>query len=165
VNDLNKVFKRVNKEIKRVISDPKIMKSFGEDAVNIIKVRTSQGFGVNRNEGQKQKLAELKDSTIEYRKRYKRRLAPGAGPAKSRLTFTGEMLDSIGFKPLARTVKIFLKGKHKNSNVTNEELAAIHHRGRSDMAARPFLYLAKKEIDTLIESLRREVKKRLRKFR
>ena len=155
INTVNKI----GKHIKRLSRSPEILKTVADVGAKIIQIRTSQGFGVERDGGSKKALRALKPSTIKYRKRYKDRLASGVSATKSRLTFTGQMIESIMGKVANNKAVVYLKGEHKNTTLSNEELAAIH-----EGMNRKFMHFSDKEITTLTSIVRREIKNALKKL-
>ena len=156
---MKSIINNVGRHIIRLSRDRKILKLIADAGAKIIQIRTSQGFGVDQDEGSKKELRKLKASTIKQRKRYKDRLASGVGPDKSRLTFTGQMIDSIKGKVASNKAIVYLKGKHKNTSLSNEELAAIH-----EDTGRKFMHFSNKEIEVIRGIARREIKNALKKL-
>lgn len=68
----------------------------GKDVVEIIKKRTRLGYGCSE-EGNKERLEPLSPSYVKTRKDWKKtgHLSSATSPAKSNLTLTGEMIDSL----------------------------------------------------------------------
>lgn len=114
---------------------------------SIIQRRTRQGRGVATDGGSLSRLKPLSRSYIEFRKRSKLSAFTTAG--KSNLTFTGEMLGSLGAKRLRPgTWQVFLNGTRENG-LTNAQLAKYVSR------TRPFMFLAGGEIAQVQAAARR----------
>ena len=92
------IVNKITSEVKNLTSNKRVLEMLGKEGAKIIKVRTSQGFGVDQDGGSRKPLKPLKKSTIRQRERNKGKLASGVSPRKSRLTFTGEMIESIVHK-------------------------------------------------------------------
>ena len=154
----------IGRHISKLTRDRKILAEVAKEGARIIQIRTSQGFGVNKDGGKKKPLAALKRSTIKQRKRYSDRLAGGVGPGKSRLTFTGQMIESITSKVANNKAIVYLKGKHRGTSLTNEELATIHEGGLGrGMKKRKFMHFSDKEIKTLTSMVGRKIRNALKK--
>ena len=80
--------------------DRRYLTGVGDQIVNQIKVRTRAGFGVSSNGARQSRLRRLSTEYIETR-RFARAiglLAPTTAPARSNLTFSGRMLESINYR-------------------------------------------------------------------
>lgn len=88
-----KAFKNVEDIVKEV-SKPKNLQTIGNTAVDIVRKRIRLGYGCDAS-GKRTKLKGLKDSYKKVRKKGKGKLSKSTTPAKSNLTFTGKMLNSM----------------------------------------------------------------------
>lgn len=116
------------REAQKNIKKKRVLDPIGEKLADEIKKRTRLGYGVDGNGGRQQKLKPLKDSTRRSRKYMKNagKLHPETSPARSNLTMTGDMTDSIAHK--ARDGKITLE--------VGTPYAIFHQEGD-----RPFMHL------------------------
>ncbi len=104
--------------IKNVVTDS-LLETLGERAVDLIRKRTRLGYGVTSDEklgATQQKLDGLTASTKEKRARLAEqgRLSSETTPAKSNLTETGELLNSIRFRIQGRRLEVFIDGTDNN---------------------------------------------------
>ena len=116
----------------------------GKKAVEIITNRTQgEGKGVQTEGGRIGKLKPLKVSTIQRRARYKN-LSSDTSPSTSNLTYSGRMLASIKYVLRgSKGVLVFIKGD-RNKRVAEHV-----------QADRPFMNLAKVEIVSLLNYIKR----------
>lgn len=141
------------REAQKDIKKKRVLDPIGEGLADEIKKRTRLGYGVDRNGGRQQKLKPLKDSTRKSRAYMKRKgkLHPDTSPAKSNLTMTGEMTDSITNK--ARDGKITLEVGTKY---------AIYHQDGD----RPFMHLTSDQVrgqeKKLRDLLKRLIQRKMR---
>jgi hypothetical protein len=153
-------------DLKRAINElrqPKYMKQIGELSAELIRVRTRLGYGVEKNDGPRQRLKPLAQSTIDqragklaffttpdgvvipYKPDTKPTLSGFTTPKKSNLTRTGQMLASIKpFDAKLGEVKVGPKGSRGGESLTNEKLMEY-----VTDAGRPFNYHTKTEIKQL----------------
>lgn len=128
------------------------------------------------------KLARLRRSTIKRRKKLARvnRTHVDFSPAKSNLTFSGQLLNAISFKRsrkaggiLSVQANIFVKRtkrrpykgirkKFLKNSITNKELSDIHNKGSKTMPARPFLGVSNKQKKVITNILTRFFRKKIR---
>lgn len=129
------------------------LEALGKLAADQVRTRTRLGYGVENAEQPQQKLKPLAQSTREKRQRLKQngRLSDQTSPAKSNLTESGKLLDSISFKVSGTTVEVFINGK-RNQAVTKYV---------SD--ARPFFNLSNTNIKVLAAFIEAELNKRIKK--
>lgn len=171
---LNKDFqKQFTKTINTIAGEvsaaatPSLMKQIGEEAARLIYVRTKLGYGVKNNNGTRQKLRPLNPFYIAVRKVVKggnakkikqiyqetgirppSKLPTGLDetttPAKSNLTFSGQMLKSIKVKTTKQNEVIIGPQGYRNDGLTNEQVAnSVQKFGR------PFMFLSNLEIGKL----------------
>jgi hypothetical protein len=107
-NKFGKGFKQFNKKLETALAKATNRAQatrLANDVVNQIQARTSKGQGVRESGqvgGRGKKLKSLKQSTIDYRERYRNSLARYTSPSTSNLTFSGQLLKSLK----ARNIKI-----------------------------------------------------------
>lgn len=138
--------KKINKILEAVIeatSEKSTMEKIGEASKEQIVRRTRVGKGVDKPGGKSQRLKPLQPST-----KTKRQIAKKAGelssvttPAKSNLTQTGEMLDTL--KVDAKVGEVTISGKDRKQQRKINEVSDD----------RPFLNLSKAELNGLIDIL------------
>lgn len=135
--DLTKVFKEA--------SSSKNMKAIGSQAAEIIRRRTRLGYGVEKNEGKRERLKPLSPKYIEKRKQ--NTLSSQTTPRRSNLTFTGELLDSIEAHDATQgEVQVGPRGARSDGGPDNEKLAEYVRD-----AGRPFNNLSATEIKQLTQ--------------
>ena len=131
--------------------DGAYLNELGGDIVKQIQVRTRSGFGVAGNGQRQRRLRPLSSRYIEQR-RFARGVGILAGsttPARSNLTYTGNMLESINYRVNRRNIQFGF------SNSEAERVAEeVQSRGR------PFFNLSSTEI----RNLTRRFNTRLRSF-
>jgi len=139
----------------------RVMKAMGEESVNLIRVRTRLGWGVEKSGQKRQRLISLTAPYIKQRKRYRASLSQFTRPGqkKSNLTLTGDMLDSMKVTKAKRTQVVigFPKRKHlpfpkdskARSRPTIEKVAAFTAKRR------PFLNLTDLEERKLVRFYRK----------
>ena len=144
---------KFNKDMENVVKEftnKDVMQQIGDYAVDRIKTRTRLGKGVKSTGSEAEPLKPLKDSYREQRKRDKRsgKLSQFSSPAKSNLTRTGQMLDSISVKATAQKVLLYFRGSRKDSDASNAEVAGFVSESR------PFFNLSKAELNGLNRFIR-----------
>ncbi len=129
-----------------------------DEAAKIVRRRTLLGFGVEENEGPRKRLKKLSASYKEQRRRLgkprkvstgekfrsKLRLSPKTTPAKSNLTLTGQLLDSIRARVTGPGKGFLTPTGQRNDGFSNEEIAAF-----VEEAGRDFMNLSNNEIKQL----------------
>lgn len=138
-------------KLKRLLLNKQNMKRLASEAAKLVRVRTSLGFGVAKDNGDRFKLAPLKDSTIDYREDMADRgdLSANTRVTRSNLTAYGDMLGSIDGKGVsAGKGQVYLKGSNRHGE-KNEKIASYHHVRTAHREARPFMHLSKAERNQL----------------
>ncbi|MCW4027072.1 MAG: hypothetical protein NWE76_06285 [Candidatus Bathyarchaeota archaeon] len=128
---LNRRTKNLRREQSRIEQDA------AEMTADLIRDRTSRGFGVDKHKAPKKRLKKLSESYIKQRKKE-------GLTSKSRLTRTGEMLESI----YANRGKVTLRGKR------NKDVA-----GWVAEAGRAFFHLSSAEYKRVSEDVKSKVLK------
>jgi hypothetical protein len=114
-----------------------------------IKNRTRLGKGVSQSEGSLEQLKPLADSTKKIRTSKKKsgKLSSQTAPAKSNLTETGQMLDSIKYQSSATEVRIYIEGSDNQKKATDQA-----NQGRK------FMNLSKSEVNEVLRFLQNKIK-------
>lgn len=150
-------FEDIPKIVERALNEMtsnRNLRVLGEDAKKLIQKRTRLGGGVKTSLGPRMKLNKLSGPYKKQRKRKKGNLDKTTSPAKSNLTFTGQMLREIGVK--IRKNRISLKfidpfAKKKAKWVQD--------------AGREFFHISRPEFKQLQKIMRKRVEKVLNKFK
>lgn len=149
-NDISRFVRRLDRLFLRSSSN-KELKLLGEKAVAIIVNRVRQGYGAKGNDTNRFKLPKHSTVYRQLRKDYKNLLDGTTNVGKSNLTFSGQLMRSMGVRKIRRgsvvigpsrkvRKKIFVGEKR----LTNEKLAEyLANKGR------PFNYLTKPELRQL----------------
>lgn len=98
--------KKVEEKLALLLS-PQTLNTVGATFAEQIKKRTRLGYGVPDPGVAQEKLKPLSDDYKKWRKENKSKLSDATTPAKSNLTQTGEMLDSITYRVEGRSVILF----------------------------------------------------------
>lgn len=143
--DFGRALDKLVKKATEVLTGPEldaVAEQFARNAATMIVRRTRSGLGVNRDGGSTQGLKPLSPNYVK--KRQKSNLSAFTSPGKSNLTFTGELLTSLGIEQRKFGAWDIVFYGTRESGITNAELAGfVSDKGR------PFLYLAKDEIAKL----------------
>lgn len=146
------------------LSEIKRVADFSGD---LIRRRTRLGYGVKKEGGTKGKLKELSDSYKARRRKKASELHSETTPARSNLTYTGQMLDSIyaqrvslnefvlSLRPYRKPVPTKKKNAKKRQ-LTNEQVAEFN-----EQKGRTFFNLSRSELRQVEIELRESVRKAL----
>lgn len=166
------IFDKVSKETLNKIDqalNPSFMKKVGESLADDIVRRTRLGYGVPENSDKREKLAPLKESTKQNRKRNKNKMTGPTNANKSNLTFSGQLLDSLTTKSKEKkTFTIEFKGNHRNldgSTLKNSDLARFMADGdlRKNRPKRAFLGPSQRERQRVIDLINKKIINDLKK--
>lgn len=135
--DVAKFSKSLRESIKAAQSSG-TLRDLGNVAIDIIQTRTWSGKGVKKPGGSTFQLKPLSKTYIKFRRANRSRLSARTSATKSNLTFTGQMLYSLGLKNKTKAIVIEPKGTRADGK-TNAEVAKYVSR------VRPFLALSKDE--------------------
>lgn len=146
----------------REVCKPEQMMTLGRFVANMIRIRTKLGYGVKQENGAKEKLAPLKESTKAARQN--KALRGDTTPGKSNLTESGQLLDSIQpMNPATNRVTILPSGGRHGGGISNEDLAKYMTDGAPNRAKREFMNLSeiehkqiKKEVEKTFRAIVRE---------
>lgn len=122
---------------------PQLLGRLADKAVEMMKTRARLGMGVSDYSAPQQKFEKLTPGTIDNRRRMKKQgtLAGQTTPAKSNLTATGELLDSIKYVASGKTIEFYLAGPR------NQKVATLVS------VSRPFFNLSKAEVNRLAQEI------------
>lgn len=184
---INDIAKSIAYELKTSFGQS-LMRQIGNEAARLIYVRTKLGYGNKDNGGTKFKFKQLNPFYVEIRRAVKSgnrkriiRMYQESGipvpnplptslddttkPAKSNLTFSGQLLRSIKVKSTANGNVIVAPVGYRNDGLTNEQVA-----NSVTKFGRPFMKLTKLEENKLkrfakngFESIFKERIKRIKK--
>lgn len=140
--------KKVNEIVNRVL-DKNLLNEIGSFAAGRIQNRTRLGKGVSEQGGKLEKLKPLSDGYKKQRRKNKSKLSPDAKPAKSNLTFSGQMLESIDYK-IEEPDTIVIRF---DNNKARRKAIEVTDKGR------PFFNLADSEINAIKKLIRDKIKK------
>lgn len=131
------------------IADRETFNAIGKMSAESIRTRTRLGKGVDEMGGKLENLKALKTSTKDIRsfKKASGKLSNQTQPARSNLTETGELLDSIKYESTATEVRIYIDG------VDNQKKA-------QDQVAqgRKFMSLSKTEVNAVIKYISNRIR-------
>jgi hypothetical protein len=121
--------------------DKAAMTAIAKAAAEMIRVRTRLGYGVPGDNKERQKLKTLSDGYKLFRKKHRGELYDETTAAKSNLTFTGQLLNSLKEKKITKnSATVGATGTRKGESLTNEKLSEyVEEKGR------PFIYLSNLE--------------------
>lgn len=114
-----------------------------------VKTRTRLGKGVDENNASQKNLKPLQDGTKLRRKAKKQlgKLSSETTPAKSNLTDTGEMLNSLKYETSATEVRIYIDGENNQKKARDQV-----------KQGRKFMKLSKAEVNTVISIISKKIK-------
>ncbi len=117
-------FDKFNKAMKSAfdrVAAPSQVRQYGNMAAELIRKRTRLGYGVRSYGGSKERLKPLSDKYKTRRKDMD--LSQNTTPAKSNLTKTGQLLDSIATQTVRKgQVRVGPGGRRTGESLTNEEV-------------------------------------------
>lgn len=149
LTDITKIADAALKEM----TDKKNLRIVGEEAKRLIQKRTRLGGSVKTNLGTRSRLKPLSDGYKKQRRNKRSDLDRTTSPARSNLTYTGQMLREIGVK--IRNGSIILRFIHPFAKKKAEWVQD---------AGREFFYISKPEFKQLQNIMRKRVSKVLNKF-
>ena len=135
--DVAKFSKSLRKIVKDAESQGNLV-NLAAVAIDVIQRRTRSGKGVKRPGGSTFRLKPLSKNYIKFRRANASRLSGLTSPGKSNLTFTGQLLYSLGLKKASKRIVIEPQGTRVDGK-SNAEVA------RHVSKVRPFLALSKDE--------------------
>lgn len=141
-----KDFKRTLAKALDDVTKASNLKKYAEDLAKGVQKRTRLGKSVDKHEAAPKRMKKLAASTVKQRKRKKSTLSGYTSPAKSNLSETGVMLDSVKGKAKKKEIEI---------SVSNKEEAKAGYAKKD----RPFMNLDKAQVKKLKEELTDELEK------
>lgn len=130
------------------------MKKVAQQAAERVRTRTRVGKGVDSPGKSAKPLPKLKESTVARRKRDQKTgnlTGPGARPARSSLTRTGDMLDAITPKWAEGKAEVVIEGAEENRKAREVQDLGF-----------TFMNLSRGELDGLARIIKEEVRKKLK---
>jgi phage gpG-like protein len=149
--------KELQEKMSRLLTDvvdKQLFTDIGNKLTPEIKKRVRRGYGVSEEAGPAQKLSGLTDSYKKQRKNQKKTgyLSSETTPARSNLTQTGKMIDSITATADNKSATISVTGKE---NI--EKAKHVQDKGR------PFMNLTKREVQDVTDIIENAIKKDINK--
>ena len=132
---------KFSKSLRKVIKDAEksgTLVNLAAVAIDVIQKRTRSGKGVKKPGGSTYRLKPLSKNYIAFRRANASRLSGLTSPGKSNLTFTGQLLYSLGLKKATKRLTIEPQGTRVDGK-TNAEVAKYVSK------VRPFLALSRDE--------------------
>lgn len=149
-SNFKKVFAKLRKEVKGTYSDEQ-MEKLGEEAADMIRIRTRLGYGVSKPGAKRQRLKKLSDEYIETRQNF-HGLSEFTTPGRSNLTRTAQMLDSIiVLEAKDGKVTVGPQGARSDSKHSNDQIAEYVS------TARPFISVSDLEVKKLIRFFKKNI--------
>lgn len=120
-----------------------------------------EGYGITKEDGRRQKLKGLADSTVLQRESMDRRgqLSSETTPKTSNLTATGQLLDSIVYKKSGKKHQIVMIDKRKKGKANNSDIVD----GQAKMG-RKFFGLTKVEREQLEKNVLNKLNESIKKI-
>ena len=147
MTNLGKFTKKQLDELMRKVIARRNLDAVGEMVADQIRKRTRLGYGVEDDGKSQKKLKKLSNGYKDWRKKNRRALSGDTTPARSNLTQTGDMLDSIEHKVQGDSVEISVNGRF------NQDKARWVTEG-----GRPFMNLSKAERNMVADMFRDIIK-------
>ncbi len=162
-SDLKKFEQKVQQVIDAATSQ-RTRNGIAMEIADRIRERTRQGYGVKKAGASQSKLKPLKPSTIESRKRKKKKglLSDKTSPGKSNLTESAQMLDALKGRAINKLVSLEFAGKRRGSPLTNAEVAVYAEaNGREffNVSSEDIRWLTKVLNDILNDEINKNFKK------
>ena len=152
-NDIKKFKKDMDKFFKSVTSG-KEMRVIGNKTIKIVVERTRNHMkGVKKPLGRITRLKKVTKQYSEQRKKIRNKLKTAATGTNCNLTLRGTMLNNLSV--LRATKKELVIGHRGRKN----QIKAAHHHA----TGRPFLFLAKKEMQELMKFYDKRIGKQAKK--
>lgn len=138
----------------REVGDAQTMVKVAKQTAETVKKRTRRGFGVEQTGGRSKRLKKLADGYKKTRRGLKKRgqLSTETTPAKSNLTKSGEMLDSIKGEGKTRQARIYIDGSRNEKKVKDQV-----------EQGRVFMNLNRAEVKDIIDILEEDLNKDMKK--
>lgn len=150
--NIKQVVDKIRKVFQDKIPSAESMEKLGEKSIELIRKRTRLGYGVATAGAKRGRLKQLSDDYIDFRREYGD-LSPATRPAKSNLTLTGQMLDSMEVIEAKKgQASIAPTGNRFDTDHTNDEIALF-----CEKQGRKFLSLSDNEIKQLRRFYENEV--------
>lgn len=126
-NALRLGFKKFTDKLAKKIVEVKsrrIQDELGAFAVELIRKRSRLGYGITAKGGDKVRFPALSENYIAYRKKNKGELDQTTSAKKSNITFTGQLLRSLGYRVRGKDSGILIQvSGRRRDGTTNEDVA------------------------------------------
>jgi hypothetical protein len=146
-------FKDVRVQLEGVVREilsKTYLRSVGDFAADMIRLRTRLGYGVARDGASRERLKPLSPGYKKQRKKMK--LNENTSATKSNLTKTGQLLSSVKTKAVTNKGVLIGPEGSRRDGLTNEELGQyVTEQGR------PFNHLSNVEIKRITDKIRQDV--------
>ena len=130
------------------LASPQMLKQIGDKALDLVRERSTAGFGVQDTSDQikpKKRFKRLSQPYIAQRARMAGKLSPRTSPEKSNVTLTGQMLDSMKSTVSTGKVTIDVSGNRRGKGAkSNKEV-----KGYVEEGGRPFNNLTTEDLKKL----------------
>jgi hypothetical protein len=150
--DLKDFAKKIDDLLRNAL-DKGTFNEIGKKTADNIKTRTKLGKGLEDNNKNTKSLKPLSEGYKKKRKGLKKqgKLAVDTTPAKSNLTQTGDMLNSIKYEASNNEVRIYIEGSSNNKKATDQE-----------QQGRKFMRLSKAEIKDVVDIIEKELERQIK---
>ena len=142
---------RATKAMEALTQDKEFLDIIAKEVVDIIKKRTRLGYSVDSQGGSKQKLNPLSKKYVEHRQ--KTGVSGPGTPARSNLTYTGQMLDDLTAEVFDR----FITFKF-DSDESETKAMYVTEQGR------PFMNLSQSEINQVRQLIQEHLRMRFERL-
>ena len=157
MSEIDMVIRDINKRLERA-QDKTVFSAIAKMASDLIRKRTRMGHGVEKDGANKKKLRALQGSTIDQRKKKRKRgiLDNRTTPSKSNLTDSGQLLDAIGSRATNTYGEIYIAQKRKDCVLNSDIVEGL------EIMDRIFFNLSSAEIKQLQRELRKILRGRIK---
>lgn len=156
-------FKKFSDKLAKKVVEVKsrrIQDALGIFVVDLIRKRTRLGYGINKNGGDKVRFPQLSDRYVDYRKKNRRELDPTTSAKKSNVTFSGQMLRSLGYRIKGGNSGILIQVSGTRRDGSKNEDVALELLNKRD---RRFIGLTRSEERQVARLYRQQFGKVIRK--
>lgn len=130
INNFSQKLGEVLRRAEANLTSRQTLDNIGDKLTDDIKKRTKLGFGVENQGGSQKKFKGLAPSTKKTRKSQSQKLSSDTSPAKSNLTFTGAMVDSINHESEKGRILIKATGQDEKGIKNSDKIKYNAEKGR-----------------------------------
>lgn len=126
LNQVRKEFLKFTDKLRKIVikaSSKEEVEALGQFVVDLVVKRARLGYGITGHGGEKVKFPGLSESYILSRKKNSGSLDSTTSAKKSNVTYTGQLLRSLGYRRRGRSGFIIQAEGSRNEGGTNEEVA------------------------------------------